>query len=97
MECSHKYKQFYLDPEEFLDYTLDWAEWLEEDSINSFQPFWDDPEIIIEYDTHGFTPKTTTFWATGGVVNKSYLVTTRINTTMSRIAERTVRLIVKDK
>jgi len=87
---------FVHDPDERLDYTFDWSNWL------------DDEETITDYDVSvpmGLTKGTTfltnsravTVWISGGALGQTYRVTCGIKTSDGREPEKSMTLIVKSK
>jgi hypothetical protein len=82
------------DPDEKLDYRLNWSARLGVDTIVA--SIWTAPEtIVIEDDS--FTGVTTTVWLSGGVAEKRpILVTNRITTAGGRIMEQSVSLQIKE-
>lgn len=87
------------DPNDILDYVVDWTSWLPEGDTISTSTFELEPgaEIVlgsgIQAPSH--TANTTTMWLTGGVEGKMYAITNRIVTAQGRQKDRTVRVLVK--
>ena len=86
---------FTKDPDEVLDYTFDWTDYLETgETIASY---------VITADT-GITSGTesqasgvVTYWLTGGDATYTYKVACKIVTSAGRTAERTVTVWVIDR
>jgi hypothetical protein len=87
------------DPNERLDWTRDWSDWLPEgDSLDSSE--WivvfedDDPAPLEIMDEVGFEATfdetTSTVWLQGGTLGTSYEVTNRITTVQGRIKDETM-------
>lgn len=81
------------DPEEVLDYKIDWTKRLGADTIIASD--WPDPPAGITVDSALFSAKTTTIWLSGGTLGKSYTLTNRITTAAGRTMEQSVVLPVK--
>lgn len=87
------------DPDERLDYTIDWTDWFGAidgagDSISTSE--WTVPSGLTKH-TDDIDGLKTTVWLSGGTANESYSVLNHIVTAAGRIAERTVILPVKSK
>lgn len=81
------------DPEENLDYKIDWSERLDEGDtiVNSV---WIVPSGI----TNGamtMTATETTIWLSGGSLNTTYEIANRVTTAAGRIMDQTVRLPIR--
>lgn len=82
------------DPDEVLDYVINWATRLAGDTIADST--WTLPAgITKESDT--FSASTTTIWLSGGTLNETYQVLNRIETTGGRTMDQTVKLRLKAK
>lgn len=82
------------DPDERLDYTIDWTARLDGDTIQS--SVWVIPSGLSNYDD-SFTNISATVWLTGGIAGQEYEVTNRVTTAAGRIMDQTVRLPVRAK
>lgn len=82
------------DPNETLDYTINWAPLLDIDTITALA--WTVPVGITDVGEVNST-KTTTIWLAGGSTGSSYPVTCRITTQGGRILERSFQINVVDK
>lgn len=90
------------DPDDILDYSLDWSEQMEidTDTISAY-------EVIIEQGTvevddslgHGtsFDDTSTLVWLTGGTAGEECLVVNRITTAEGRQYDHTRKLRIKEK
>ena len=89
-------RTFTKDPDEVLDYSFDWSEWLSTgDTIAASEWFIDDivptEGLILSEDyLPSFTDTTTTVWLDNGVIGQRHYLTNRITTADGRIADRTV-------
>ena len=92
---SNHNNRFLKDPDETLDYSVDWSEWLAvgETIVTST---WTAPTGI----TKGSDTKTTTVctvWLSGGTAGLVYTVANKISTTSGRIAERSLFIEVQQR
>ena len=76
---------FTKDPNAVLDYTLDWSDWLETDTIAAST--WT-VDAGLTKDSDSFTPTTTTVWLSGGTAGRVYEALNRIVTAGGRTADR---------
>lgn len=92
------------DPDEVLDYEIDWSDFLGDDTIDTStwtMPTEPDAALIKDSDSH--TTTATTIWLSGGTlaaVGEPATVYELVNTIVTdglRTAERTVRLKIKTK
>lgn len=91
---------FVKDPEEVLDYTLDWSEYLPAgDTVASAT--WTVPDGITESTApghqHNVNGARTTIWLAGGSEPKDYLITCRIVSAQGRQADRTFEIAVRSR
>lgn len=88
---------FIKDPDAFLDYTLDWSQWLQGDSIlsTSFTITGDDAVLQIGFATT--TPTTATVWLSGGTDGALYGVTCEVTTAQGRIDDRSFQIQVNER
>ena len=88
----------FKDPNEVLDYTLNWAERLVLDTIaTSVWSFALDPDNLLIIDSESETTTTTTVWLSGGTVAEVYELTNRITTAGGRTMDQTVKIKIKSK
>jgi hypothetical protein len=81
------------DPDETLDYKVDWSKRLGSDTIAaSAWPVL--PEGITTTLTT-FTPKAVTIWLTGGDLGRTYTFVNRITTTAGRVMDQSVSITIK--
>jgi len=92
------------DPQETLDYTLDWSRFLGAATITAITWFINDTEVTAPGQTvDGLTAvnytsgtMTTTILLGAGNANATYKITCRITTSTSLVSERSVRISIKD-
>lgn len=87
-------QRFTKDPSAVLDYAVDWATWLDEDTISAST--WTVPAGITK-DSDTFTTTTATVWLSGGTAGSHYTLTNRIVTTGGRTDERSIIIAVMDR
>lgn len=82
------------DPDETLDYTVDWAEFLGADTIHSVS--WTVPAGITS-DHVTFDDTSATIWLVGGTVGVRYTIGCRITSHAGRIGDRTFTIKIQEK
>ncbi len=82
------------DPDEVLDYQLDWSPRLSGDTISTSS--WLVPAGLTTVLTSE-TSTVSTIWLSGGTVAQSYLLRNRIVTAGGRTMDQSVRLRVREK
>lgn len=88
------YTLLYKDPEENLNYDLDWTFWLEGDTIVSSS--WDiPPELQLVDQT--FTTTTSSAYIAGGTLGENYRISCTVNTQFGRTTKRTSVVRVTSK
>lgn len=88
-------KTYTKDPDAYLDYTLDWSEWLGTDTLST--AVW---SVSPSDMTAPHTTTTTTLaavWLSGGAHGSDYDVRCRVTTTAGRIDDRTIRVQVRQR
>jgi hypothetical protein len=89
----------FKDPDEVLDYTVDWSDRLGADTINDSS--WEmsadnsDDELDIDSDTN--TTDSSTVWLSGGTIGVSYELTNRVVTAGGRTMDQTCKIKIKRK
>lgn len=84
------------DPDEVLDYKLDWTERLAGDTIVS--SMWQaSPAEGLVIDRSSFTTTETVVWLSEGTIGASYLLLNRVQTDGGRTFDQTVKLRIKSK
>lgn len=91
-----------LDPQEILDFQIDWGKKLEAgEIITDSDWFIDSGDVEIETVEHppgsSFSDEITTVWLTGGTVDTTCEVRNHITTSAGRQRERTMTLKLKAK
>jgi hypothetical protein len=84
---------FTKDPDEVLDYTLNWAARLVADDVISTST-WIVPDGVTK-NSDNKTDKIVTIWLSGGTLNASYSLVNRIVTTAGRTMDQTCKLKIK--
>ena len=79
------------DPDAVLDYSVDWSNWLGDDTISTVT--WEVP-TGIKKENQSNTTTVATVWLSGGTAGNTYDITCRITTAGGRTDDRTVRLKV---
>ena len=82
------------DPNEVLDYTIDWSIFLDGDTISS--DIWTVASGITSV-LETSTATTSTIWLSGGTLATSYTVANKIVTAAGRTAERTLTISIVSK
>lgn len=82
------------DPDSILDYSIDWSNWLEGDTLQSVD--WFLPAGITK-ENQSNTTTVATVWLSGGADGNVYNIVCRIVTAGGRTDEVTIRLPVKNK
>lgn len=84
------------DPDDVLDYSINWAPRLELDTIET--SIWIVPDDLEEDSSQiSADNRTTTIWLSGGIAGTTYQVTNRVTTNGGRTMDQTVKLKVKQK
>lgn len=86
--------RFTKDKDAVLDYGIDWAAWLGEDTITTST--WLVPEGLTK-DSDSHTETSTLVWLRGGEDGKLYRVTNRVVTGGGRTDDRTIRIEIKEQ
>ena len=85
---------FIKDPDAVLDYTINWEEWLDGDTISSSS--WAVPTGLTE-DSESNGDSTATIWLSSGTVGKTYEIVNSITTAAARQEDKTLVIICKEK
>lgn len=84
---------FTKDPDAVLDYTVNWASWLESgDTISDSD--WTVESGITE-DSATKTTTTATIWLSGGTAGTQYTITNHITTAAGREDDRSIFVMVE--
>ena len=90
-------RRFVKDPQEVLDYTIDWSEWLVAgDTITAVTVTPPDGIVTTVPSAPSFTTTTTKIWVSGGTAGASYNIACRVTTAGTRQGERSITIQVKD-
>lgn len=93
-------KTFSKDPDERLDYSIDWETWLDSDTITTSTSgsAWTLPSGIDASSSpaHSFTTTTATAWITGGTAGQEYVLKNTIHTDAGRIAQACIKILIRD-
>lgn len=89
----------FKDPDEVLDYVLDWSERLGADTISTsaWEMVATNPDELLIIDSDSNTADTTTVWLSGGTLGETYQITNRIVTAAGRTMDQTCKLKIKVK
>lgn len=90
MSCDNVFNK---DPDETLDYGIDWSSWLLDDTIIS--SLWIVPDGLTE-SLADFDDTFSLIWLSGGDSVSVYEVTNRITTAEGRIKDQTIFLRVEE-
>lgn len=83
------------DPDEKLDYIIDWSNRLPESDAIA-QSAWDVPSGLTKHQDD-FGPAATTVWLSGGTDGETYTITNTVTSTEGRILQESVRLKVRSR
>ena len=101
MDCQQIVGKAVKDPDAVLDYSLDWAEWLEPgDTITAST--WTASAMngaldMIEVGDMTFTGDMTTVWLSGGGECEAYVVTNHVTTSGGREDDRSLLVQVIER
>lgn len=84
------------DPNEVLDYDLDWSAQMTADTDEIVSSMWTVPAGITK-DSQSATTTRTKVWLSGGTANATYELLNRIVTDGGRTFDQTVKLKMKDR
>lgn len=82
------------DPDEVLDYVLDWSDRLDGDTILSST--WEVPTGITK-DSDSATGDKATIWLSGGALGDNYTLVNRVTTAAGRTMDQSVKLKVRTR
>ena len=82
---------FQKDPNDVLDYTVNWASWLGADTIVS-STFTVGTGLVV--DSSSNTTTTTTVFISSGAIGQQYPVTNQIVTSGGRTVQRSFQIVV---
>ncbi len=84
----------FKDPDEVLDYVLDWSPRILTDTIDT--SIWIVPSGITK-DSDTNTVTSTTIWLSGGTIGTAYVLTNRITTADGRTMDQSCKIKIKEK
>lgn len=87
-------RRYLKDPISVLDYTVDWSDWLDGDTIAT--SIWTVPTGITQA-SETETTTAATIWLSGGTDGSDYTVTNRITTVGGRTDERSIVIVVRNR
>jgi hypothetical protein len=82
-------------PNEVLDYTIDWSDFLAEGEAISASTF--TAASGITKDSQSNSNNAATVWLSGGTHGQEYVVKNTITTSASRTAERSIKIICRNR
>jgi hypothetical protein len=85
---------FTKDPTAILDYSIDWSDWLLEDTILTSN-FTVGAGLTVDLSTN--TTTSTTVWLSGGTIGFTYNVVNKITTAGGRQDSRTFTVTIEKK
>lgn len=86
------------DPDAYLDYTIDWSDWLVSgDTISSSVWAIAGRDGALTTDANSNTTTTASIWLDGGTDTYKYFVTNSITTAAGREDDRTIQVTVRSK
>ena len=86
--------KFLKDPQDVLDYQIDWSDWLGTDTISTSA--WT-VETGITKDSDTYSDTIAVIWVSGGTAGTSYELVNHIVTTAGREADRTITIVCADR
>jgi len=89
------FPKFTKDPDEILDYQIDWENWLDGDTISASS--WTLEDGITEHINTTFTSTTATLWVASGTLGTMYEATNHITTVAGREKDQTIRISIIQK
>jgi hypothetical protein len=94
---SSRTNEFVKDPNEVLDYTIEFDDLLalDSDTIDSIDVNVTAGDVVL--DASGNDDTTVTVWVSGGTVPTDCRVTATVTTAGNRVHERSIKIRVRDK
>ena len=86
---------FIKDPDDNLDYSIDWSSWLDDDTISSSAWLFSGVEQGDSANTN--TTTSTTVWVKGGTVGRNGTARNRIVTAGGRQKDQTLAFPIREK
>jgi len=85
------------DPDERLDYTVDWTDRLSSETITNSTWAISGLDAVLTTDGDAIENPRTKIWLLAGTLNKTYYVLNHITTSGGRIMEQTVKIKIRAK
>lgn len=87
------------DPDEVLDYAIEWSDWLAETPTDSLlSSTWGASSPVgLTTSTPSISGTKTILWLSAGTAGTTYYIANTVVTTQGRTAQRTVKIRIKDK
>lgn len=90
-------KKFVKDPQEVLDYTIDWSQWLvTNDTITAASVTAPSGITVTSPVAIQHTTTATTVWVSGGTAGSSYDIAVHVTTNGGRQGERSITIQCKE-
>lgn len=83
------------DPNSILHHAHEWRDWLEGEAVEAFEVFASHAELIV--DDVAIEGTQVRYTVRGGVIGRSYVVTSRVTTSTGRRDDYSVRYVIGDK
>ena len=87
----------FKDPDELLDYEIDWSARLDTDTITVSTWEINGPDAVLTTPTDSFTDTATVIWLDAGTLGAVYTMTNHIQTAGGREMDQSVKLRIKTK
>lgn len=88
-------KSWTKDPDAVLEYTRDWADWLEDGETIASSDWIIDGGLTEDSSSHD--DDSATIWLSGGTAGEDVYVTNRITTSAGRTEDRTFLIYVRER
>lgn len=85
------------DPDEVLDYQIDWSERLNGDTISTSTWTISGTDSLLVEDSNEISGDLSIVWLSAGTLGKKYTLTNRITTAAGRTMDQSVNLRIKTK
>lgn len=90
-------KEFTQDPNEELDYKIDWTRTLTPDGDTVASSSWDVPTGLTEPHAQSHDSTSTIVWVAGGTINENYTLTNHIVTSGGRKYDQSIIIRIRSK
>lgn len=85
------------DPDEVLDYRIEWTDRLTSESLSTSTWFISGPDSALVQDSATIEDTQAVVWLSAGTLGAVYTLTNRVTTSAARTMDQTVRLKIKEK